>query len=53
MSLKALESRIRQMQKDLDRLTVDKSTFSGGDILKVSKKLDDLIVEYTKAMISN
>lgn len=53
MSMDALKFRIRQMQQDLDQLTQDKDTVSGNDILKMSMQLDDLIVEYTRAINSN
>ena len=47
----SLKSRIFKLQEDLERITANRDDVTSVDILRISRELDDLIVEYTKADI--
>ncbi|NLU36590.1 MAG: Spo0E family sporulation regulatory protein-aspartic acid phosphatase, partial [Clostridiales bacterium] len=44
----SLKSRILKLQKDLGRIAANREDITSEDVLKLSRDLDDLIVEYTR-----
>ena len=49
MSVRALESSIKELRKELDQLTSDSNKeLTNKEILMLSEKLDNLIVEYLR-----
>lgn len=46
----SLKSRILKLQKDLGRIAANREDITSEDVLKLSRDLDDLIVEYTRSV---